>query len=249
MPATSDAKLAAEAAADDRTRLGDGLGVTEPIEPRGQGIAQGVGYAERGQRAGEFKAICMLHQRTGLHQVLGEFFDEQRNAVGALEDLLHQLVGQRLAARRLLGDLHRPALLQTAQQQACHMRQIGPSDAILRARRNHQQQCQIGHPRDHARHEFVGGWVDPVRVLAHQQQGLFACALGEQFDQHLLRAPTLLLGTEAERRQQAVGRHRQQLGAERQRGRILAVDRDPAAPAAAPAARLPACRCRCRRRA
>ena len=53
------------------------------------------------QRAVEHVAIPFLAQQAALQDALGQFLDKQRHAVGALDDLADDVIGQRLAA----GDL------------------------------------------------------------------------------------------------------------------------------------------------
>jgi hypothetical protein len=50
----------------------------------------------------EHVAIRLLVQQTALQHALGQFLDEQRHAVGAIDDLGDDLIGQSLAAGDLL---------------------------------------------------------------------------------------------------------------------------------------------------
>ena len=73
------------------------LGGAEPVKPRHQRGVQACGDGERRRRnrcsafAGSAFALRLQHR-------LGHFLDEQRNAVGALDDVLSDAGGQRLVA-------------------------------------------------------------------------------------------------------------------------------------------------------
>ena len=95
-------QFVAEFSTEHRTDLRDfPRRAADPVEPGSQRRVQGRRNRQRGYRG------CRQHRRQAVfltdvfQHCLGQLLDEQRHAVGALDDLVGDLLGQRLAA----GDL------------------------------------------------------------------------------------------------------------------------------------------------
>src|SRR5215471_12754107 len=71
-------------------------------------------------------------QQTALQDGLGQFFDKQRNTVGAVGDLLDDLIGQRLAAGDLRNQNGPVTPVQTVERKHRYLRQTGPGRLVLR---------------------------------------------------------------------------------------------------------------------
>ena len=116
---------------------------------------QGRRNRQRGYRG------CRQHRRQAVfltdvfQHCLGQFLDEQRHAIGALDDL-----GDDLAAeRRVAGDAeNQRANLPTAepvQREARHMRLAAPRRLKLRPKGDDQQHRQVLDPLDHQIEQFA----------------------------------------------------------------------------------------------
>jgi len=112
----------------------------QTVEPRRQRGVQTQTRRDREwrQRAIEHVLIHFLAQQIALQDTFGQLLDEQRHAVGALDDLGDDLIRQRLAA----GDLRHqsgPVMpIQAIEDQHRHMRLAGPRRLELGAERYDQ---------------------------------------------------------------------------------------------------------------
>ena len=147
-----------------------------------------------GQRRGRLRA--------GFQHRLGQFLDEQRHAVGALGDLLHDLGRQ----RRIPGDVgdhrRRVAPVEPGQRQHRHMRLPGPRRLKLGAEHCQQQHRPVRDPLDHAVQQFARTRVDPVKVIEHHQHRLLPRKTFNLPQQRLERLLLLALRRDIERRRE-----------------------------------------------
>jgi len=90
------------------------------------------------QRAGEHVAIAFLAQQTALQDALCQLLDEQRYAVGAIDDLGDDIVGQCLATGDLLDQYGAVAPVQSTESQHADLRLADPGRLELRAERHNQ---------------------------------------------------------------------------------------------------------------
>ena len=109
-----------------------------------------------------------------LHNALGQFLDEQRNAVGASGDLVDDLVRQRGAARDLLDQGGPVTPVQPVERQHCHLGLTGPRRLELWPEGHDQQHRQAADTLDGQVEQFARSRVNPMRVLEKHQHRLLA---------------------------------------------------------------------------
>ena len=140
--------------------------------------------------------------RAGFEHRLGQFLDEQRHAVGALGDLLHDLGWQ----RRIPGDVRdhrrRVAPVEPWQRQHRHMRLPGPWRLKLGAEHRQQQHRPVRDPLYHAVQQFARTRIDPVKVIEHHQHRLLPRKTFNLPQQRLERLLLLALRRDIERRRE-----------------------------------------------
>ena len=190
----------AELAADRRAGLRDVLGGrSQPVQPRHQRGVQGRRHRQRRMRHGGQRCRAL---RAGFEHRLGQFLDEQRHAVGALGDLLHDLGWQ----RRIPGDVcdhrRRVAPVEPCQRQHRHMRLPGPRRLKFGAEHGQQQHRPVRDPLYHAVQQFARTRVDPVKVIEHHQHRLLPRKTFNLPQQRLERLLLLALRREIERRRE-----------------------------------------------
>jgi hypothetical protein len=115
-------------------------------------------------------------QETALQHALGQFLDEQRHAVGALDDLLDHVIGQRLPAGILLDQRGPVAPVQAIERQHADLRLASPRRLELGTEPNDQQYRQAADMLDGEVEQLVRGRVDPMRVLENHDHRLPARA-------------------------------------------------------------------------
>src|SRR6185436_3492086 len=119
-------------------------------------------------RAGPLRVTLTLRVQHRLGYLLGE----QRNAVGALDDVLPDARRQRSAADDSLDQEIDVARRQSMQGQLSH---VGPSDhgwAEFRPESNEYQEPvahgQVRRPDE----QFEAGWIGPMRIFENHQHGI-----------------------------------------------------------------------------
>ena len=127
---------------------------------------------KRGQRTIEHVPFPLLAQQTTFQHAFGQFLDEQRHAVGAIDDLLDDLFGQSLAAGDLLCQSRPVVPVQASERHHAHLRLAGPRRLEVRAERQDQQHRQTDDPFDKQVEQFTRGRVYPMRVLEDHDQAL-----------------------------------------------------------------------------
>ena len=153
-------------AADRGTGLGHFLDDRIAVEPRHQRILEGRRDRQRRQRTDQCVPVAIVAQQTRFEDRLGQLLDEQRDAVGAGNDLVHQFCRQRLA-----GDAvdHRSTLLPTQAVQS-HQRHVWapkPGRRKFRPKSNEAQGREFGQAIDDQVEQFTERRVDPVDILDH----------------------------------------------------------------------------------
>src|SRR5208282_4707785 len=108
-------QLVGEFSADYRGCLRHLFRAREPVEPRHQRVLQTRGNGER-ITSGFFA------QQSALEQALGQFLDEQRNAVGTLDDAVEDFGRQTFAAGDAVDESGCVAPRQSVQRQQGDMR-------------------------------------------------------------------------------------------------------------------------------
>jgi hypothetical protein len=154
-------------------------------------------------------------ENAALHHALGQLLNEQGNAVGAFDDLLGNLLGQRLAAGHIGDHLGALPARQAIQRQHRHLGAADPGRRELRPEGDDHQHPQPGHPIHEKVEGLARGGIAPMHVLPYHQhrltrrQPLELCQLG-------VKRPLLaLLRREIERRIAVACRDRQQIGQQR----------------------------------
>jgi hypothetical protein len=144
----------------------------QAVEPRQQRVVQTRRDREWRQCAVEHIAIAFLAEQAALQYALGQFLDKQRHAVGAVDDLVDYLIGQRFAAGDLL-DQNGPVVpVQAVERQHRHLRLAGPRRLELGAERQDQQHRQAAGTLDGEVEQLVRSRVDPMRVLENDHYRL-----------------------------------------------------------------------------
>jgi len=163
-----------ELASDSRADLRHEPHRRQAVEPRHQRGVERRRDRKRRQCPIEQIAIRLLAQQTALQDALGQFFDKQRHAIGALDDLGDDLIWQRPAAGDLLDQSSTLAPVQAIEGQHRHLRLTGPGRLELGAERHDQQHRQIRSPLDYKVEQLARGRVDPMHVLENHHQRLLA---------------------------------------------------------------------------
>ena len=159
-----------------------------------------------------------------LHHRLRHLLDEQRNAVGALDDLRHHIRRQRLVPDQPRDYGGCFALPKPVQRQARHMRLAQPRRVELGAERHDQQNRKSSDPVHRPTEHFQARRIDPMRVLQDHQHRLLASQSRELPRQRFQRFLPALFRDQLERGIAPVVRQRQHVGQERRilgRGRSL----------------------------
>jgi hypothetical protein len=113
------------------TDLGHLLDPGEAVEARHERILQGRRDGERRQRAGKRVMVAGIGEQARFQDGLGQLLDEQRDAVCLGEDLVEDLMGQRLAAGHRLDQRLPVAAGQARQRQLHDVGMAGPGRAEL----------------------------------------------------------------------------------------------------------------------
>ena len=196
--ATDAEQLVPELAADRRARLRNVLRRRpQPVQPRHQRGVQRRGHRQRRMRHGGQGCRTL---RAGFEHRLGQLLDEQRHAVGALGDLLHDLGRQRVIAGDVFDHRRGVAPVEPRQSEHRHMRLPGPGRLELGAERREQQHRPMRDPLDRAVQQFARARIDPVDVLEHHQHRLPLRQALDLPQQRLERLLLLALRRDIERR-------------------------------------------------
>lgn len=153
----------------------------------------------------------------GLQYRFGQFLDEQRNTVRALNDLRHHVRPQLFVSYKVSDDGGHLALAKPIEHHSRHLCLSGPRWSELRPGGDDEQHRNATDALDGPAQRLKAARIDPMRVLEDHQHRLFArqCFnLSIECFQHLLFA---LLRRERECRMAAIIGERQQPG---KKGRI-----------------------------
>ncbi len=198
---------------DRRPDLRHLLGRAEPVEPRHQrGVQacrdrQGRRRNRRNRAPGRALALRLQHR-------LRHLLDEQRNAVGALDDLRHHIRRQRLVPDQARDDGGRFTLAKPVERQARHMRLSHPRRVELGAERHDEQRRKRFNPVHGPAEHLQARRVDPVHILEDHQHRLPACQPRELRHQRFQRSLPALFRGQLERGIASIIRQRQHLGEE-----------------------------------
>ncbi len=99
------------------------------------------------KRANQHVAIRFLAHQATLQDGLGQLFDKKRHAIGALDKLGNDFIGQGFACD-LRDQRHPFAAIQSADVQHGDVRLTDPRRLELGTERHHQQDGQPAHPLD-----------------------------------------------------------------------------------------------------
>ena len=160
-----------EFTADRRSDLRDFLGRAEPVEPRHQRGVQARGDRQRRGRNRRNRVPCRALALRLQHR-LRHFLHEQRNAVGALDDLRHHIRGQLLVPNQPPDNCGGFPLPKPVQRQARHMRLPQPRRVELGAERHDKQNRKGSDPVHRPTEHFQASRIDPMRVLQDHQNRL-----------------------------------------------------------------------------
>src|SRR5260370_30210780 len=119
-------QLVGEFAPDRRADLGYFFDRRQTVEARHQRGMEARRYSKCWQRPVENIAVVLLAQHPPFQQRFRQLLNKERYSIGASNDALHDLIGQRLVSGDSLDEHRRLALLEAAQSERRHMRQAGP---------------------------------------------------------------------------------------------------------------------------
>ena len=159
---------------DRRPYLRQLFGGAEPIEPRHQRGVQACGDRQgrrRNRRDGPPRFALIL----SLQHCLGHFLHEQRDAVGALDDVMPQARRQEFVAGDPVDHGVDFALGQPIEGVGGHVRPPNPRRFELWPERRDQQHAKTRDPVDRPTERFQAGGVGPMRVLEDHQHRTGAC--------------------------------------------------------------------------
>ena len=149
-------------------------GRAEPVEPRHQRCVQTRRDRQDRRRnrcnraPGRALALRLQHR-------LRHLLDEERNAIGALDDLRQHIRRQRLVPDQTRDDCGRFTLPKPVERKARHIRLSHPRRVELGAERHDQQRRKCFNPVDDPAEHFQARGVDPVHVLEDHQHRFPAC--------------------------------------------------------------------------
>ena len=153
---------------------------------QGGGDREARQRARRQYRGDPVVAIAAFQHR------LGQLFDEQRHAVGALDDLVDDLAGEAGIAGKPLDQRRAVAPAEPVQRQHRHMRLAAPGVLELGTEGDDEQDGQPRYPIERQVEQLARGRVDPMRVLEHHQDGPAPRQgfelMQQRFEQHLALA-------------------------------------------------------------
>ena len=208
---------------DRRADLRHLLGRAEPVEPRHQRGVQACGDRQRrggNRRDGPPRFALALR----LQHRLGHLLHEQRNAVGALDDVLPDVRREQLVAGDAVDHGVDFALRQPIDGERGHVRPSDPGRLEFRPERHDQQHAKARDPVHHPAERFQAGGVGPMRILEDHQHRILARQRLHLRNQRLQRSLPALRRGQIERGIASVVRQRQHLGEKRgvlDRGRGL----------------------------
>src|SRR5215813_5308776 len=114
--------------------------------------------------------VVGLREHTTLDDGLRQFLDKQRDAVGAIYDLVGDLLGQDLAAGHVRNHLGTLPKWQAVESEECDVRTAGPRGREFRPEGHDHQDPQGGDSIDEQVEALSRRGIAPVKVLEHHQQ-------------------------------------------------------------------------------
>jgi len=103
---------------------------------------------------------------------LRHFLDEERNAVGALDDVLSDARRQQLVPGDAVDDGSDLALAEPVEDECRGLRPSNPRRLKFRSVRYDQQYAQSSYTVYRSTEGFQAGWISPVGILKNHQYGL-----------------------------------------------------------------------------
>jgi hypothetical protein len=108
----------------------------------------------------------------GLQHRLGHFLHEQRDAVGAIDDVLSDTLWQRFVACYPVNHRGDFTLAEAIKGESTDMGPTNPRGLELRSISDNQQHPECSQPIYRAPNPFEARWVNPMRVLENHQHRL-----------------------------------------------------------------------------
>ena len=156
-----------------------------------------------------------LAQQSGFEHRLGQLFDEQRDAVGAVDNGPRYRLGHLAAAGDLADQVGALLAAQAVQRQSRHMAVASPWVLELRPTSHQQHHAPLADRLDHRFDQLTRGRVDPVGIF-HQHQHRSAPRQGGELIRQSTQGPHLAQFRSHRQSRVAVsGRDRQQIGKQR----------------------------------
>ena len=146
------------------------LGRAKPVEPRHQGSMQARGHRQR-RRGNRSHSLHRFQLAASLQHGLCHLLHEQRDAVGALDDVHSDVCRQRPVADDVVDHGADLAMSQPIEGKSCDVRLPDPGRLELRPKRHDQQNAKARDPVNRATERFEAGGVAPVRILHDHEHG------------------------------------------------------------------------------
>jgi Recombinase/Resolvase, N terminal domain len=148
-----------ELAADHRADLGDLLDRSQTVEASRQRIVQRGRNRQRRQWPGNLVPVGAASKKAGIQHCLSQLLDEERHAVGPLDDLLQHLVRQSHTRAYAVDDCRHLMASQPAQAEGCHMRITVPGRPPLRTVGHDQERAHAVKPLNKLLKQLLGGRI------------------------------------------------------------------------------------------
>ena len=149
-----------------------------------------------------------------LQHRLGHFLDEQRNAIGAFDNVVPDVRRQRLVADDAVDHGGDFALAKPIEGKGGYVRPSNPRRFKLRSVRDDQQRAQSSYTVHRSTEGFQASWVGPVGILKNHQHRILAAQRLHLRSKRFHRLLPPLLRGHFERRIASIIRKRQHFGKE-----------------------------------
>ena len=169
--------------------------LAQTIEPGDQQPLQAIRDRECWQRAAKQISVVVLAQQAALQDGLDQLFDEQRHAIGMIDDVAVYLTWQPLAGNPI-GHGNDLRMAQAIEYNGCGIRVARPRRRELRPVGDQQQHRQISNVIDDEVEQLVRGWIHPMHVLENDERRPIAGQSSKLCDQRFQRFLSASLRTD-----------------------------------------------------
>jgi hypothetical protein len=208
-------QLEREPPPDRRRSLRDLPHRRQTIEARHQRILHRGRDRQGRDRSGELVAVAGETQEAGFEDRLGQLFDEQRHAVGLLEDLVEDLPGQQLVAADPFDQSRALAPVEPVEPQLGDVLPPDPRRGELGPKAQEHHRRQRPHPLDQQIEQLERRGIGPMQVFVELEHGAGAGQIFQLIEQNLQRALSVTLRRQVQWRKAPPGGYCQQISDQR----------------------------------